>query len=133
MATQKLKALRTFEGNEGLIRRGDTFEVENKERADELERLQLAEPTDGDVTNIGQLNAKLSDASRKDLEKVATEYNVTFTDDTSDVDLRNAVTRERERAYVQEQATQTAGTQANSSDNVTAPTNNQNTSNKSGE
>lgn len=124
MATYKMKANRTFEGNEGLIRRGDIFEVENKERANELERLELAAPAEGEVTNIGQLNAKLSDASRKDLEAEADKYNLTYTDETNDADLRNSITRERERAYVQEQATQTTGTQ-NVAGEAAAPTGNQ--------
>lgn len=110
--TYTMRALRTFEGNEGLIRRGDVFTVENKERVDELKRLQLAEDAEGqDVTNVGQLNAQNQDASRSDLETQATELDIDFTDDTKDEDLRTAISRQREMNYINASASNTEGTQ----------------------
>lgn len=109
--TYTMRALRTFEGNEGLIRRGDIFEVENKERVAELERLQLAEKADGEeVTNVGQLNAQLEDASRSDLESEADSLNVNYTDDTTDDQLRTSISRQREVDYNAQSAALTQGT-----------------------
>lgn len=112
MAKQKLTALRTFEGNEGLIRRGDVFEVTRNDRADQLKKLQLAEaaPDDAKVTNLGQLNSTLSDTSRTDLEKQAKALDVRFTDDTTDDALRAAIIKAQDLKYIQNQTAQTEGT-----------------------
>lgn len=111
----KMKAVRSFEGTEGFIRRGDIFEVETQERADELSRLELAttDGADGDVTNYAQRNAELEDMTKDELKATADAENIDYPDDILKEDLKQLIIRSREEDYINEQARLTAETNNN--------------------
>lgn len=110
MAKQNMRALRTYEGTEGMIRRGDVFAVENADRVEQLERLELAEKTDQkEVTNFSQRNAEVQDMKKEELLKVAKAENVTVHEDMRKEEIQSAILRKRENDYIQEQANQSTG------------------------
>ena len=79
MAEYKLKAIRSFQGDEGTVRRGDIFSVDNEERADVLKKLELAEnaPSGAEITNFQQKNEELKGLKVDELKKIAEEEGVT--------------------------------------------------------
>lgn len=119
--TYKMEAQRSFEGTEGMIRRGEVFEVDSKERADELERLGLALPTDNDatVTNFEQRNRELNSMTKDELKKVAEDENVTYADNATKDDIKNAIIQNRTNEFITAQAEQAAGTQTSGTDSGT--------------
>jgi hypothetical protein len=126
MADVKLQALRTFSGNEGLIRRGDVFTVDSQERADQLLKLDLVQEaeSDAEVTNYSQRNEELNDMTKDDLVKVADDEGVSYSDGATKADIKNAIVRERENQYLIDQAKLTAGTRSGAVDATGSPTGN---------
>jgi hypothetical protein len=126
MAEVKLQALRTFSGNEGLIRRGDVFTADSQERADQLVKLDLAQEaeSDAEVTNYSQRNEELNDMDKSELEKVAEDEGVSYPDGALKADIKNAIVSERENQYLIDQAKLTAGTRSGAVDATGSPTGN---------
>lgn len=113
MAEYKLKALRSYQGDEGTVRRGDIFSVESEERADVLKKLELAEtaPNGAEITNFHQKNKQLQEMKVDELKEVAESEGVNIPDDALKEDIKTAILSSRERNYITEQAQQTARAQ----------------------
>lgn len=105
MAEIKLTALRTFEGTEGLIRRGDVFKVESDERAENLKRLSLATDADkdADITNFSQRNKELDSLKKEELIETAEKEGVSFEGDAQKDEIKAAILRHRESNYLTDQ------------------------------
>lgn len=73
--TIKLKAVMTFEGIEGFVRKGQVFEVSSQERADKLVKtLKFAEHVDQD-TAVDQ-EKPLKDYTVKELKEKAKDLHI---------------------------------------------------------
>lgn len=102
----KLKAMRTFEGNEGLIRRGDTFTAEGTERGEYLITLGLAEKADpgSEVTNVQQKIQEFDGMKKDELVKYAEENGVSYPDGATKDEIKNAIVSYSEKQYLADQA-----------------------------
>ena len=114
MAEYKLQALRTFEGNEGIVRRGDVFKVESKDRADQLQRLELAAEADKDasITHYAQMKAELAKLKKDELQEVAAAENVDIKEGATKEEINTKILQKRETDYLTGQAqAKNAGTE----------------------
>ena len=102
MAEYKLKAVRTFDGNEGIVRRGDVFKVESKERADLLTRLELAEEAgaDEEITHFSQMKEELSKMKKDELLEVAAADNIEVQDSDTKDKITEKILTQRETDYL---------------------------------
>lgn len=108
MADYKLQAIRTFEGNEGIVRRGDVFKVDSKERADLLQRLELAEKADSgaEVTQYAQMKEELSKKKKDELAAIAEAEGVTYKEGATKEEMNSAILTKRETDYLTGKATE---------------------------
>ena len=114
MAEYKMQALRTFEGNEGIVRRGDVFKVDNKDRFDQLQRLELAAEAEKDasVTQYAQMKAELAKLKKDELQEVAAAENVDIKEGATKEEINTKILQKRETDYLTGQAqAKNAGTE----------------------
>ena len=102
MPDYKLKAVRTFEGNEGVVRRGDVFKVENKDRADLLTRLELAEeaPADAKITHFAQMKDELSKMKKDELLEVAETDKIEVSESDTKEKITEKILEQKETDYL---------------------------------
>lgn len=102
MADYKMEALRTFQGNEGIVRRGDVFKVENKDRFDQLKRLELATdaPKDAEVTQFSQMKDELSKMKKDELAELAAAENVDYPEGATKDEINSRILQKRETDYL---------------------------------
>ena len=103
-----MKAFRTFQGIEGNVRSGDIFEVENADRANQLEEMKLAGRASGEVTNLQQVNAGLDEMKKEDLEKTAEKEGATYRRGATVPEIKKAIVAKREAEHIKAQAAETA-------------------------
>ena len=102
MAEYKLKAVRTFDGNEGIVRRGDVFRVDSKERADLLTRLELAEEAgaDEEITHFSQMKEELAKMKKDELLEVAAADNIEVQENDTKDKITEKILTQRETSYM---------------------------------
>nr|DAL14490.1 MAG TPA_asm: hypothetical protein [Caudoviricetes sp.] len=105
-----MRALRTFTGTEGNIRRGDIFEVDSKERAEALKSMQLADNAEdgAEITNFYQLNEQLDEKTKTELEEIAEAEGVKLKEDALKKDILKAIKQKRQFDYLRQAQSETA-------------------------